>query len=686
MSPQEDTLENTSKPFRATKYTTWEKFAGYKNLPEILVLLGSILLCTRFPEYLPTTADDYSSLFTGWKNGWAGQNRLLWFITEPITLLVNRTIFSIRWTGGAHVAFFLAPALAIYWILRKQGLLKEARLGACATLAIQVFGYDHTTPLAYPVGFSTANAISIYSGVELGALLACQNKKAKTTLRTGICIVTGSIAGLWYEYLPLLFLITCLWGFLTNRNSLNGMKLSAKAHANPKDMIKVLILAAAPIITTLALKAAGWIIGRNTLGFNSYQGNSMRLAGLSLEYLFTTARISLETLFNATIIGNSDTLLSWPEEPYAISLSWITLSYCVLLSAAAFITLTSNNKALKNQPEWKDKKKQFIALAALMSMTAVQLVFNSLTTRHHSWFASWQSRTYLNASMAVTTAAFALAVAAILIASWVNTHKIRFLRKAGSVIAIIIITCTVGYSSIATISHNLAIAGIIHQRANMLEDSITTCLSEQAAPADKRFELDPEDVKIPVSIHEHQLEKGNGRILNTICRDALQNPSLFKSWSNSKINKRQMHDLMRYGDSQPDGIDFMRGFISPAPHIEKSDSQDTFWTWMTGPNARSLLYSKYMHPLIGWDAKLVPSGNYSELLGVISNSKHLGSRKISIFANGATLNELMGEGDLLMITSAITATKPIRQVLSPLPLSDTDPRRAFYRIELTRSI
>jgi hypothetical protein len=685
MSPQEDTLENKSKPFRATKYTTWEKFAGYKNLPEILVLLGSILLCTRFPEYLPTTADDYSSLFTGWKNGWAGQNRLSWIITEPITLLVNRTIFSVRWTGGAHVAFFLAPTLAIYWILRKQGLLKEARLGACATLAIQVFGYDHTTPLAYPVGFSTANAISIYSGFELGAVLACQNKKAKKTLRAGIYIITGSIAGLWYEYFPLLFLITSLWGFLANRNSLNGMKLSAKAHANPKDMIKVLILAAAPIITTLGLKAAGWIIGRNTLGFNSYQGNSIPLASLSLEYLITTARISLETLFNATIVGNSDTLLSWPEEPYAISLSWITLSYCVLLSAAAFITLTSNNKALKNQQEWKDKKKQFITLAALMSMTAVQLVFNSLTTRHHSWFASWQSRTYLNASMAVTTAAFALAVATILIASWANSHKIRFFRQAGSRISIIIITCTVGYSSIATISHNLAIAGIIHQKANMLEDIITTCQSKQMSQTKRLFKSDPELAEIPISIHENELEKGDGRFLNTYCRNANTNPSLFKNWGNSNISQEEMSALVNYGAIRPSAKDFLRKHVLPA-QLEQSDNQQVFWAWMTGPYTNVLPYNKYIQTSMDWSAKVVPSGNYSELLGVVSNPRLLGSRKVSIYTKGAPLNELMGEGDILMITSAITASKLTGEHFSPLPLSDDDPRRAFYRIEFTRSI
>lgn len=634
---------------------------------------------------MPTTADDYSSLLTGWKSGWAGQNRLLWFITEPIALLVNRFIFSIRWTGGAHIAFFLTPALGIYWILRKQGLLKEARLGTCVVLAAQVLGYDHTTPLAYPVGFSMANAISIYSGFQLGVLLACKDKTGKSTLGIGICLITGSISGLWYEYFPLLFFTASLWGFLTNRDDLNRMKPWTKAHAYPKDMINFLIPASAPIITNLALKVAGWIIGRNTAGFNSYQGNSIRLADLSLEYLFTTARISLETLFNATIINNSNTLLSWPEEPYTISLNWNTLVYCALLSTAAFAALTSNSGALKYQQGWEDAKNRFIALAALMSMTAEQLFFNSLTTRHHSWFASWHSRTYLNASMAVTTAAFALAVAAIMAASRVSTYKIRFLRQAGSKAIIIAITFTIGYSSIATMSHNLAIAGIIRQRANMLEDAITTCLSEQTGPANRRFELDPEITEIPLSIHEHQLEKGDGRILNTICRDAHKDPSLFKSWSNSNISQEQMKSLIRYGAIQPSGRDFMRKFISPALQIEQSDNQNNFWTWMIGPEAKKLPYNKYMEPSPGWSTHIVPSERYSELSGTVSNPKTSSTRRISINTKGAKLNELMNEGEILTITGAKSVNKTTQDAISPLPLSANDARRALYRIELVHA-
>lgn len=544
------------------------KLLGNSYLPEVLLLLAAFLLCTSFPEYLPTTPDDYAALFTGWKDGWVDQNRLLSYFTEPVITFINKSLFSIRWTGGLHIATHLAPTLALYFILRRQSLISEARLGTCIILAIQVLGYEHTTPLAYPVSWSLANAISIWSGFELGRNLACKDRRIKLNIQAVIYIIAGCIAGLFYEYFPLLFFVASLWGFLAHRGRLRSYNLHFNTDQNLRAKTFLLASISAPVLFALGLKIVGWLLKGNDPSFNTYQGTSIDVTGLPIEFLIKSVKISLKTLLNATIVGNINTLLSWPEKAHLLRLNFTSFIFSALIAMAAWSALVQNNKRLNVILEQQAKRNRILAFAALLIMTAVQLGLNSLTVRHHTWFFDI-FRTYLNASLAVTTAAFTIAVVVTIVLQKLSAGQglfsIQFSRKTLKFSIII----TIGYLALATMSHNLAIAEIIHIRAKSLEDITTTCLRKQSSTPVKAFESDPEPIKMPFIIHDVYLEKGNGAALNTICRDALQHPLLFNAWSNANISQAQMDNLVKYGDIQPDAEDLLRRTVLPSIFVER---------------------------------------------------------------------------------------------------------------------
>lgn len=527
-----------------------------KYLPEALIFFAAFLLCSRFLQYLPTTPDDYATLFTGFKGIWLSHNRLNVFFTEPIYLFTNRLLFSIRWTAGAHVATFLAPTLVLYLILRRQSLLMEARLGACFVLAVQVLGYEHTTPLGYPIVYSIANAISIWSGFQLGALLARKDSKLRPRIEAGCYILLGCMAGQFYEYFPLLFFCASLWGFLANRDRFRLRITGVKSYLLRLDTVLVLASLSAPILLTLFLKVLGWLIGHSYPNFNSYEGTSIDISSLSIQYLINTAKISIKTLLNSTIITNRATLLSWPEKKYHVQFDFVTCIFSALLTVAVLATLVQgkrrNNELFRKQ---LILNKSF-ALASLTVMTASQLVLHSLTTKQHQWFFDI-FRTYLNASMAVTTASFAFIIAFSIILETIKLSNMLSSQQLLQRSSFLVGSALIGYLSYLTMFHNVSIAEMINTRAKLLEDVTTTCLRKQQSAGSPLlfniFESDPLQMEKPFIIHSQYLEPGSGGYLNTICRDAIKHPSLFKSWSTSRMTRDQMDDLVKYGYIQPRG-------------------------------------------------------------------------------------------------------------------------------------
>jgi len=220
----------------------------------------------------------------------------------------------------------------------------------------------------------------------------------------------------------------------------------------------LLIAASTPILVTCIIKVIGWLIGRSQADFNSYQGNSIPLARLSLGYLVSTTDISAKTLINATILGNTDTLLSWPVQPFRIELNWITIGFSILLCTAALGSLSLSTKVEIDQNKRLAGGKRIVALVALIAMSAEQLLLKSLSIRHHNWFSDGGgSKTYLDASMDVTTVAFAIAIATIKILGQKSLKSNIIMRRSKAKFLTIIFTCTIACSAIATMSDNLVL-------------------------------------------------------------------------------------------------------------------------------------------------------------------------------------------------------------------------------------
>ena len=498
------------------------------NRVGLLIAAGIILSMAIFPQYCPTTADDYSGLMHSIAPRWIEQNRPWWLFTAPISEGITRSLFAVRYVYGAHILAFYSQAFVIYWFMRRIGLRAEANLGFLVLLAVKVIGFDHSSPLAYPIAFPVALALTTLTGVLSGMEIGKKGTRKYQFATLTALLTVGCLSSLWYEYYPLVFAISGAWGFLSNQEK---PKLTSDQASESTRIQKLkLALLGTPMVAMISLWLVGMIFFRNTPGFMSYDGNKLNPGDIGMTYLLIAAKITVQQLMGSTVFTHGYLLLSWPRMINQLPFSWYQLAYCAAISFGGYYSIyrmaSSGPSLSAASRKTQVKSLSFYCLAA---MTLSQLVLHSLSGKYQGWFGAadiLSGDTFLNASMAIISACFAAGI--------LTTQVLRRVADTRSKMQIASLTIAIflAVSSLHAAKHNQQIAAILENRSRAFERIASACNQPTPHPSSGKLK------EITSQIAKEEQTNGHDSLVNLaagpasyiICIDSQKNKKIFQAW------------------------------------------------------------------------------------------------------------------------------------------------------------
>jgi hypothetical protein len=501
--------------------TTWRTLLA-KHVSDGLIVVGILAYCLLFPQFTTVTGDDFNSLLDSSANHWEGGNRPWWIVTAPVAEGITRWLLETRWVYGVHVLAAFIPALVLSAYLSKRGLQETSRIGILLLLATKVVGQEHSAPLSYPVSYSVALGLTMAGGLYCGV----DGKwTTKYRIRKYLTAAASIVPSLWYEYYPLIFCTCCLWATFDRDQRIRKRDL---------------ILATLPITALVAAKLLGYIIAGGSPGFNSYDGTQLGTNPASLEYAARSFIIAAQMLAGNTIWQHTDKLMTWPPLKNISSPSIASWMYAALISAG-FATAIQRGSSLHREKSEQSKHFRVNALIALTFLTVEQLLLHSISGKYHSWFADLgfgSGNTYLNGSLAMTPAAYLLAL--------VSTETIRKctfranqLRIRGGVIAIF--SLAIAVSAESNYRHNSQVGAVMKKRARNLESIVSLCpdwgKSGQEYESELRmiFPVDPSPAVEPLYLDK----RGSRTTGEAICKVAKREPRLFRNWYQKEVSNAE---------------------------------------------------------------------------------------------------------------------------------------------------
>ena len=656
---------------------------SHKHSIELILLLTTILSCIPFSEYLPTTADDYSGLFHSIADTWKTQNRPWWVFTSPIGEAITRSLFWIRWTGGIHVAAYFAQAAAIYYFLFKTRLKKEARLGLIVLLSTKVIGYEHGSPLAYPIHYPLALGVATATGLLYGAKII-ENKNITARVLQTSYILIGTLSSLWYEYYGLIFALCGLWSFSIQLLISDNAKRIWKAKKSTTLKLLPLLI---PIGIILSLKAIGVIMYSGTPGFSNYDGNSLDYHKINGAYVAESLKIGIQTLLGSSILQHNQYLSSWPALRNTNHTSIYSLIMATLIAIASIMTISERVKGSEHALLIQNKIK-VLSLAFLFVIVSAQLALHSLSPKYHQWFGTtefWSGHTYLNASMAVIAASFTMGI-------FISACTCQIRNKPLNRSYFALLSISLGGIAYANSNHNLQIAKLISKRSKTLEGIVSACVGPN-----KKYTIINEppaylneyvvDLYPPIFIHQHEIKRNTA---TTICADAIGNPKLFSRWVNPKITPSELKEIRHQSIAKnrahfPEGLlelaDMLnRSKLTPekvyAPEIYSKEP----WAWTKFKHEESFnLNTDGMRGTM-WTTTIIPAPSYKNLDFLIEF--RTGARQV---VTGRKSIPIKGS---VRITLLRTSTRAAERTAShqdiAKALSPADPRRSYFAIKLEK--
>ena len=155
------------------------------NIPILLIITIIAIQALLFPDYVPTTNDDLKFAINGFPfEAWFKHNRAHFLISGHIVEFFSREAFSIRRIYGLHVIAFYAPIAVSYFYLKKINKEHVGIFAFAIAFATQVFGDEHTNPLAYPFTWSLGLAGVAWAALIGGDSLSSKPTKAKWIIYT----------------------------------------------------------------------------------------------------------------------------------------------------------------------------------------------------------------------------------------------------------------------------------------------------------------------------------------------------------------------------------------------------------------------------------------------------------------------------------------------------------------------
>ena len=169
-----------------------------------------------------------------------------------------------------------------------------------------------------------------------------------------------------------------------------------------------------------------------------------------------------------------------------------------------------------------------------------QLFLHSLSPKYHDWFGRdfWSGRTFLNGSMAITSASYGLSLIIMSLITFVPSARWRKFSTAS-------IPICLGLLAYASMNHNVQISTPVSERAESLQDIATACSTNSGSkPPIAGIQRDSTERYQPFSIHAHDIK---GNISNTICQYAKSSPSVFANWASSDLSTADREAIEKNG-------------------------------------------------------------------------------------------------------------------------------------------
>ncbi|MEY3930939.1 MAG: hypothetical protein RLZZ516_2649 [Cyanobacteriota bacterium] len=494
----------------------------------LLIAVGIVLSMTIFPQYCPTTADDYRGLMESIAPRWIHQNRPWWLFTAPISEGITRLLFTARYVYGVHILAFYSQAFVIYWFMRRIGLRTEATLGFLGLLAVKVIGFDHSSPLSYPIAFPVALALTTLTGILSGIEIAKKGTSRHHFAKLTGLLTVGCLSSLWYEYYPLVFATSGAWGFLSDQEKPNLRGEPAPESTGIQKLKPALL--GAPMVLMISLWLVGFIFFRNTPGFSSYDGNKINPSEVGVTYLLTAAKIIVQQLMGSTVFTHGYLLQSWPRMTSQLPFSWYQLVYCAAISLGGYYSVyRMASPAPTLSAAAKKTQLKSLSIYCLAAMTLSQLALHSLSGKYQGWFGAadiLSGDTFLNSSMAIISACFA--------ASTLTTQVLRRIADTKSRMQIASLTTAIflAISALHTAKHNQQIAAMLQNRSRAFERIATVCNNPEPLLSNSKLK------EITMQIAKEEQTNGHDSLVNlaispasySVCLDSQKNKRVFKAW------------------------------------------------------------------------------------------------------------------------------------------------------------
>jgi hypothetical protein len=424
------------------------------------------------------------------------------------------TAFEARSVYGLHIAAFYAPLIIVYLYLAAISKRHIGLFAFVAALSFQVFGYDHTTPLAYPFTTSLSLAGAAAAGLFGGRAFQRQDN----FLKISACALLGILSSSFYE--PMALVSSILFGFSYVSTP------SAVRTGNLRKRIFAVFLGLLPIIYIVLSKLTMTIVNNAFPDaffpsgvFDTYDG-----AELSLASPLLSLRLAANHFVGATILVHFKHSMTWPPvKRYPGAPLFVTVSFPLLIAAIAvtsFQVFVAEYNASRFTATAKDGYPYqaitlllalsfFAAAASMVLPTAFSTKYlASLVHTDYSW-----RHTYLTGSLSTS---FGAATVSSLFSLFItHQYSLRGRKHAASlslgVLAIVLIAC------IASFNHNYFVSTVIRDRVAALGKFADKCrLNSDAA------------LLWAGSLKENQL---TGLLLmEHFCSTLSNDPSLYPNW------------------------------------------------------------------------------------------------------------------------------------------------------------